>query len=386
MGQETRQVHRFTCTECGEDLVVALNVDYENIRHWTEAVENAEHSTEGLGDPIVNLDPNFLVPKEDRGRDRSFSRMQKIAEIIDEAEKAGRPLLTMPQGKENERPFRRPDYLEEWQQLKKTWSLHVRGRDHLVPPRLSSATETFYATDPLKSVEDWLWRFLLFSSGQFFQSAIRPAMAIVSPLIRLATFADFANHYNEISKDRGHRYLEILSQYFEAYDDFSQVHFSVSAGIEIPSDHIVSSVNFSRTKMYYGNAFEALSSSVDILAYLNNIAANRPFGAFQELTQKEYLKLDKPNRFNAFQDLTEFANLCRERDNQLRNASHHGGTRLETETQTIHYRAGKGGMGEAKTISYTAYLARCSRIHLQLCALLGVELVMCNAARLKYPL
>jgi predicted RNA-binding Zn-ribbon protein involved in translation (DUF1610 family) len=29
MGQETRQTHRFPCVNCGEDMVVALNVDYQ---------------------------------------------------------------------------------------------------------------------------------------------------------------------------------------------------------------------------------------------------------------------------------------------------------------------------------------------------------------------
>jgi hypothetical protein len=66
MGQETRQSHRFPCVNCGEDMVVALNVDYEAIAHWTEAVENAELAAEKVGAPIMNVDANFLVPESER--------------------------------------------------------------------------------------------------------------------------------------------------------------------------------------------------------------------------------------------------------------------------------------------------------------------------------
>jgi hypothetical protein len=84
------------------------------------------------------------------------------------------------------------------------------------------------------------------------------------------------------------------------------------------------------------------ASSVDVLAYLSNLKAGRAFNQFEKLTQKDYLKLNKVNRFAT---VPEFAALCKERDNQIRNASHRGGMRLERKTQTVRYRAGKGGTG-----------------------------------------
>jgi hypothetical protein len=45
-----------------------------------------------------------------------------------------------------------------------------------------------------------------------------------------------------------------------------------------------------------------------------------------------------------------------ERYNQIRNASHHGMT-MERKTQTIHYRAGKGGTGPKQKIRYATVSA-----------------------------
>ena len=78
------------------------------------------------------------------------------------------------------------------------------------------------------------------------------------------------------------------------------------------------------------------------------------FNQFERLTQKEYLKLDKANRFEAFASLPEFTVICEERYNQIRNASHRGMT-MERKTQTIHYRAGKGGTGPKRKIRYATY-------------------------------
>lgn len=78
MGQEARHIHRFPCEQCGEDLVVALCVDYENLSHWVEPVENAEWIEEIPGAPIVNLDANFIVPIEQRNKDFAFPRLGQM--------------------------------------------------------------------------------------------------------------------------------------------------------------------------------------------------------------------------------------------------------------------------------------------------------------------
>jgi hypothetical protein len=138
--------------------------------------------------------------------------------------------------------------------------------------------------------------------------------------------------------------------------------------------------------MFYGNAFEALSSSVDLLAYANNIVSGREFDTFSKLTKAEYLALDKASRFNAYALNAPFAALSAGADNQIRNASHHGSFHFDPDTQVIRYRSGKGGTGPEQTMPFVEYLAKCVAIFTQLMALLRMEILLCHIKGIKKPI
>jgi hypothetical protein len=177
-----------------------------------------------------------------------------------------------------------------------------------------------------------------------------------------------------------------MKDYFSAFDDFAQVYFYVSKGIEISESEIASSVSFDATKMFYGSAFEIFSSSVDILAYLNNIHCGRRFDEFEHLSRKQYLELDKSSRFNTFKENPQFYALCEEADNQIRNASHHNSFNIDVGSQIITYRSGKGGTGPERNMSYSNYLVRCNKIFLQTIVLLRLELILTHAHEKSPPL
>lgn len=388
MGQETRQTHRFPCMSCGEDMVVALNVDYQAVKHWTETVENAVEADLLADAPIVNVDANFIVPESERHTDFAFPRLMQLQERTKVAEKHGSliSIADIPPGMLGQRPYRRPDYADEWRLLKRTWSLHRRGRDQLARQKLEAASALLYKADPLRDLSDWVWRFTLFVGQPHYEAIFKAIIDVMEPLLKKPELADFISHYNEISSDRSDRYFELMRAYFESYGDFGQVHFHVAKGLDVPAGNVASSVDFDATRMFYGNAFEIFASSVDILAYLNNLRAGRPFDQFEKLTQKEYLKLDKAGRFDAFAGTPAFAALCEERDNQIRNASHHGGMKMDRKTQIIRCRAGKGGAGPEQQISYGTFLARSAKLFLQAMTLLRVELLMCNVTGARPPL
>jgi len=388
MGQETRQTHRFPCMNCGEDMVVALNIDYQAVAHWTEAIENAELAEEVPGAPIINVDANFIVPENERHVDFAFPRLSQLRERTEVAKKYGSLVSVpdIPSEMLDQRPFRRPDYAEEWRLLRKAWSLHRRERHHLAQQKLEAASKVLYKTDPLLDLLDWLWRFVLFIGQPHYEAPFLAAFNTIRPLLRKPEFADFAAYYNGIASDRSDRYFELMKAYFECYSDFGQVHFHVAKGLDVPAGNVASSVDFDATRMFYGNAFETFASSVDILAYLNNMLAGRPFSQFEKLTQREYLRLDKASRFDAFASVPSFAALCMERDNQLRNASHHGGMKMDRKTQTIRYRAGKGGTGSEQRVDYGTYLVRSAKLFLQTMTLLRVEIMMCHATGTQPPL
>jgi hypothetical protein len=215
--------------KCGEDMVVALNVDYEKVAHWVEPVENAEFADRDGEAPIINLEANFLIPEAERHVDGSFSRMHQLREMLDVAEKKG-PLPTVSvadvlQEKYDSRPHRRPDFADEWRFLKKALSLRRRGHNDLARERIASASEQFYQNEPLSGLSDWLWRFSLFVGGPKFDAMFRTAFEVVRPILRMPGFMAFVSWYAGAAELRADRYFQLMKAYFEGYDDFRQVHF-----------------------------------------------------------------------------------------------------------------------------------------------------------------
>lgn len=378
MGQEEKQIHKFACLGCGEDMTIQLITDYVNIRAWAEAVENAVITDEENGIPIVNLEANFLIPENQRNSDHAFPRMKQMHEMAKAAEARGLDFSRLPLGGESRlyRPYRRPDYGAEWMELKKAWSLSLRKKERLAKNVLEQASLTYYSDAPPNGLPDWLWRFGLFISERSHGQSLKAALEEIRPLFGTKSMAAFIADYNGQAKKRGERYREILNEYFENFSEFGQVYFLMQAGQRIPNENVISSISFSKIRMFYGNAFELFSSSVDIIAYLNNIKQGRQFDTFENLTRQQYLSLDKSGRFNAFAANAALSGICEERDNQLRNASHHGSLRLDTATQLIAMRAGKGGQGEETTISYAKYLEKSSNLMLQIISLIRFELAI----------
>jgi len=170
-----------------------------------------------------------------------------------------------------------------------------------------------------------------------------------------------------------------------AFSELSQVHRAVSSGIEITADHVVASNDFDKTRMLYGNVFEAFSSNVEVLALLNNLISGRRFDEFEKLTLDAYSKLDKASRFGPFAGNAAFAANCEEADNQLRNASHHGGMTFDRASGEIAYRTGKGGQGEERSISYARYLAKCARLFVQAMLLFRLEILIADRFKVRWP-
>ena len=77
---------------------------------------------------------------------------------------------------------------------------------------------------------------------------------------------------------------------------------------------------------------------------------------------------------------------CDQVHNQLRNASHHGSMSFDKDTQTISYRAGKGGTGQENQLPYLKYLSRCVVMFLQIVTLLRVEIMVCHSTDRRFPI
>ena len=82
-----------------------------------------------------------------------------------------------------------------------------------------------------------------------------------------------------------------MRNYFMAYDEFAQVQNLITNGLSVSEDYFASSSDFDKTRMFYGDAFEAFASQVDLLAYLNNLSAGRTFDTFATMSIDDYRRL-----------------------------------------------------------------------------------------------
>lgn len=387
MGQETQQRHHFPCRSCHEPIEVGLNVDYTKISAELFFGKNAVASGPLDEGEVVNLDANFLIPDEDQGQEMAFPRIQQGAAMIQKLidDRLAQGLTPFPDDDIGV-AGKRPDFASEWNDCRAAWSLWRNGKDKLSMKRVETASSTIYATEPLSDLADWIWRFALAITGPRYHALFVDAMELIKESKKNNDFPRFCKAFtDEISRPHGQIYFELIKSYFAAYDEFAQVQFLVTSGTEFPEAR-ASSSNFDSVRMFYGNAFEAFSSLVEFLAYLNNLLEGRKFDEFQSMTREQYLRLDKSSRFRCFEDRAEFLSIATEADNVLRNASHHGGLVFDPKSQDITYRAGKGGQGDEQHISYTDYLRRCTEIFMQSMVLFRLELVLASGANLRPPL
>ncbi len=126
--------------------------------------------------------------------------------------------------------------------------------------------------------------------------------------------------------------------------------------------------------MFYGNAFEILTSNITVLACLNNILKGRAFDTFNQMDLEKYLTINKANRANTFKDTKEFYQFTKGLDSTLRYSSHHASMKYNKRKRIITYRS--GGTGSVKTISYTDYLVKCNEAFISAVALLMLELII----------
>jgi hypothetical protein len=190
---------------------------------------------------------------------------------------------------------------------------------------------------------------------------------------------DLGRRYeSELSGKRADIYFAAFNEFFSGYGEHAQVFFAVTRGDVVATDGKATSHGFESIKMSYGNLFECFTSLIELPVLLNNILQGRNHDEFAQLTLDGYRRLDKASRCGPLSSTPALNALCEEADNQLRNASHHGGIKFERDTQTISYRAGKGGAGDEQSMAYAEYLMRCVRLFLQVLTILRIELMLCH--------
>lgn len=373
IGDAKRQPHHVACRNCGEELEVVLTLGTGSGEGAFSCSENAAFCDEDTKALVVNLDPNFVIPKDQANSPLSFPRLEQMRMMVKAIEARGVSLDQMARASRE----RGPTFPTEWTHLKKAIGLETRGKSKLSRREIDTSSALFYEGERLDSLDDWLIRFLRRLVGpdddKLFEKISKEAERVIAS--KDAT-GMMKHYFADLRTARRDAYFAILTDFFRSYSEFSQVLYRVRLGAAPPENAAAGSTNFENVKTFYGDAFETFAGLVELFTMLNNLDAGREYDQGERLTLKKYRELDNASKFNPFAGNAAFTGLCVEIDNQIRNASHHRGIKLSADRDTVLYRAGKGGTGEEQSMTYVTYLDRCVRIFMQILVLLCVEIMM----------
>jgi len=373
VGHTPYQEHSFHCVDCGEKIVVGMHCYPKTASVEIKELENSTQGTEE--GTIVNLSSEFPIQRHNLHRDLAFPSIEHVQRLSKAQEQLGAELRSFSIFEETHHDAINSSFPEVWTILKKGWSLTSRERYNLAEEQLRKYPIAGY-NGPYQLnylLFDFCARFLMPGRYTLFEDAASLIKKISKE--HPSEFQNFRSYYKtSMETDNLSRYFNVFSEYFKCFSDFSQTLAFVQHGIKLPEDFEASSYSFGKTKLFYGNSFEALTSNVTVLACVNNIHKNRTYGQFEKMDLSKYLTINKANRANPFQDIPELSEITNCLESTLRNASHHGSAMLSNDGKTIQYRS--GGTGSKRSIPYKKYIDKCNEIMLSSCALLLIELAI----------
>ncbi len=378
VGHEHEQPISFPCPNCGTEVQLTLLLDEPPRVKIRWGVNSEEGKEEGA---VINIGAGFTIAKDKLHTDMYFPSFdaprQRVAEhkipaghkgpfFVDTAVAMG----TLPRA------------TEQWRTLQRALRFHRTSQSANLEAQLNIFWgEPRTANGTLEAaIFSFLMRFMVPNAKAWLDplvSTLKQAEAL-NP----SEYARLVSHYDsDLKKDRFDAYAEIISEYFKAYGEFSQTLVYVRGQMELPENAVATSSDFDGTKMFYGNAFETLGSSLDVPAAVNNVLRGRAFDKMNAMDLKQFRSINKANRTNCFADNAELSWLVSEYDSTIRNASHHRWFKLDDSRSQITYRS--GGTGATNRLSYAEYLRRCNQLTIQLMMLTCWELVLLNMAGLK---
>lgn len=374
MGFSPVQRHSFSCGGCGEEMSIEVTQKPEIANADIRCVSNCEENDEeGL---IINLHPDYLIPEDQLHVDMAFPWLEQVLNVAERQMELG---ATMPKFSSFDE-FRHfaleiQTIQERWDIIKKVWSLSRNSQHDLARTILENYK--FEDTSTLPTLQEALFHFC----GMFLNRGLLPLFTDVAEFVsdsRKKTPEEFRRfkrvHNNDWFSGHLDNYFDIFSEYFREFGEYSQALLVCQYGLPIPENAVATSTSFARTKMFYGNAFEVLTSHFVVLACLNNISHGRSFDEFQNMNLKKYLTTNKAMRANPFSETKPLAAFSSLLDSTLRNASHHGAIKIDQLRRQISYRS--GGSGAERKMRYSEYLVLCNDLILKLAALLMLELIL----------
>lgn len=377
LGFESLQSHTFQCIECHEDISVSLDVDNKNVTLKFNYVENCEAgNVEGH---IYNLHSESVFPESELHRDKAFPWMGDLHTISERQQQyIDDNGIVIDKIREKLAMQEITPVEDLWKVLKKAWRLDINGRTDL-SLQILKEYKVFEFTEE-KTLENCLHHLCYRIIDVRGYSILRSTMDVYrnANVTNATEYSRFLDYYTaNLQRKYFKNYFNIFSEFFANYSEYNQVILKYKHGISLGENAITGSSAFNKTKMFYGNAFEIYTSSLTVVACINNLNSGRKYDEFESMNLSKYLTVNKARRAEPFKEVNELQIFSDCLESTLRNASHHQS--IELKGKKVHYRS--GGTGEKRTMPYAVYLSKCVDIFVSQCILLMMEQILIVSLR-----
>jgi hypothetical protein len=360
MGSESYQEHSFDCTRCTLPTTLALRKVEGGGR--IEVEENGRVLDEVVADStVINLHGSFAFDAATIHDRLAFPSLMYLQVISPHVRRA-----TNDKFQDFALLFDVPNTRGLWGMVRGVLTLEAADNDNrkvarLIEEYLRQRRKYFPELKVSNSQE------MVFN---FFDSIFYPRFEkLLNPVLTCLVAAEHANpdgytqlvaYLNaELWPESLRQNLSLFSDYFRLFTEFSQMLVHARLDDQEVAAKIVGSKHFERTKLFYGQAFETLTSGFTVLSCINNLLAGRNFDEFEELTLRQYLReVSKARRDEPFQNRPELHALAQHVDSTLRNGSHHAS--IWREGELVKYRS--GGAGAQREMPYSQYLHLCNHL------------------------
>ena len=218
LGRNKVQNHTFQCPNCSEDIELKLTIDYEKITTELILLENCERGNEEGA--IINLHPDFAISANKLNKDFVFPFIDYVSD-----NRISKGTDFKPPSAKLQNQIQRSLFLsEEWEDLKRAWSLMLNDNIELSKNLTHISVDKYNYDDGLDSVNDWIFRFsqriLSPSKLSLFHEAaayIRENV-VLKYRLELRRFKEF--YIENLYKAHMERYLEVYSEFFSHYSEY----------------------------------------------------------------------------------------------------------------------------------------------------------------------
>ena len=369
LGFNEHPSYSFNCPHCEEKVILDLNLypkegkwDFifkENCIDVTTEEEAIKGEEEGV---IINLSAELPISSQLQGQDMPFTAIMLMRH---------QELLTK---KKQDRSDKQPDIHKNWKYLKRSINQTIKGKMKLAERYIKEYTFIYDHTksdlDIFSQLHDFISFFIMPNKYIYVENTLKE-MYEDQRKYKEEYLKFFKYFTKNLFENNLTKIVELINQYMVNYESLVPFLIYIREEKDIPEDICSTSFDFESLKLFYGQAFELISSLFEFLTIINNIHNGRKFNELESIDLEKYKMTDKANRNKAFSKNPVLSIFSTEFDPSIRNASHHNNFEMKN-SETINYKSGKPL--KSHDLPTREYLIRCNNIFINLVSIFDLFL------------